>query len=314
MTPRTAAARPAHHIEPRTLAVLAVTVVLWASAFAGIKAGLAAFSPGEVALLRFLTASIVLAVYAVATRMRLPAPRDLPVVIVAGLVGITLYHVALNYGEVTVSAGAASLIIAAVPIFTSLLAVLFLGERLRWIGWGGIVVSFLGVVLITFGQGNGISFDPDAWLIVLAALGSSIYFIIQKPLLRRYSPMEVTAYSMWAGVVPMLVFAPGLAAKLPQAPLGATLSVVYLGVFPAAIAYFLWSWALARTPASVTASFLYVSPVLAILIAAVWIHEIPTALSLVGGVIALVGVVIVNTLGRAAPPQFAEEFVEDPGR
>lgn len=309
------AARPqAHRIEPRTLAALAGTIVLWASAFAGIKAGLAAFQPGEVALLRFVTASAVLGVYAAMTRMRMPAVRDLPVIAAAGVVGITLYHVALNYGEKTVSAGAASLIISAVPIFTSLLAVLFLGERLRWIGWGGIVVSFLGVVLITFGQGKGIGFDPNAWLIVLAAFGSSVYFIMQKPLLRRYSALELTTFTIWAGTVPMLVFARGLMIKLPGAPLSATLAVVYLGIFPAAIAYFLWSWALARTPASITASFLYVSPVLAILIAAVWIHEVPTSLSLVGGVIALAGVIIVNTFGRAVLPQEVAEIVEDPGR
>lgn len=309
------AVRPqAHRIEPRTLAALAGTIVLWASAFAGIKAGLAAFQPGEVALLRFVTASAVLGVYAAMTRMRMPAVRDLPVIAAAGVVGITLYHVALNFGEKTVSAGAASLIISAVPIFTSLLAVLFLGERLRWIGWGGIVVSFLGVVLITFGQGKGIGFDPNAWLIVLAAFGSSVYFIMQKPLLRRYSALELTTFTIWAGTVPMLVFARGLMIKLPGAPLSATLAVVYLGIFPAAIAYFLWSWALARTPASITASFLYVSPVLAILIAAVWIHEVPTSLSLVGGVIALAGVIIVNTFGRAVLPQEVAEIVEDPGR
>jgi drug/metabolite transporter (DMT)-like permease len=174
------------------------------------------------------------------------------------------------------------------------------------IGWG--------VVLITFGQGKGIGFDPYAWLIVMSALASSIYFVMQKPLLLRYTPLEVTTYTMWAGTVPMLVFAPGLVAALPHAPASATLSVLYLGVFPAAIAYLAWTAALAKTSASVTSSFLYVSPVLAILIAAVWIHEVPTTLSLVGGAIALAGVIVVNTLGRPAAPQLAEEFVEDPGR
>jgi drug/metabolite transporter (DMT)-like permease len=149
---------------------------------------------------------------------------------------------------------------------------------------------------------------------VLSALASSIYFVMQKPLLLRYTPLEVTTYTMWAGTVPMLVFAPGLVAALPHAPASATLSVLYLGVFPAAIAYLAWTAALAKTSASVTSCFLYVSPVLAILIAAVWIHEVPTVLSLVGGAIALAGVIVVNTLGRPAPPQLAEEFVEDPGR
>jgi drug/metabolite transporter (DMT)-like permease len=290
--------------DARTLALIAFVIVLWASAFAGIKAGLTAYSPGEVALLRFLVGSATLAVYAAVTHMRLPERRDWPGLAAAGLAGFTLYHIALNYGEKRVTAGAASLIIASVPIFTAVLAVIFLGERLRPMGWAGVCISFAGVALITVGQGKGIAFDPYALLVVAAAIGSSVYFILQKPFLDRYTPLEVTAYTMWIGTVPMLVFLPGLIARLPHAAPSATAAVVYLGVFPAAIAYLGWSWVLARMPASVTASFLYVSPVVAIGIAAVWpgVQEVPKALALVGGVIALAGVVLVNTQGRAPAP------------
>lgn len=296
-----------HRIDGRTLAALGFVVVVWASAFAGIKAGLVSYSPGQVALLRFLVGSATLAVYAIATRMRMPDRRDWPGLVLAGLAGFTLYHVALNYGEMRVSAGAASLIIAAVPIFTTVLAVLFLEERLRPVGWVGVAVSFFGVALITLGQGQGISLDPYALLVVAAAVGSSVYFVLQKPYLRRYTAVEVTAYTMWAGTVPMLVFLPGLVRAMPSAAPSATIAIVYLGVFPAALAYLAWSWALSRTPASITTSFLNVSPVVAILIAAVWIHEVPTALSIVGGIIAVAGVVLLNTKGRAAPPAVAEE-------
>ena len=96
----------------------------------------------------------------------------------------------------------------------------------------------------------------------------------------------------------MLAFLPGLAHSIQVASLDATLAVVYLEVFPAALAYVTWTYALSRVPASIATTFLYLSPVLAILIAWLWLVEVPFALSMIGGFLSLLGVVLVTTRGR----------------
>jgi len=96
----------------------------------------------------------------------------------------------------------------------------------------------------------------------------------------------------------MLAFFPGLEHSIQFAPLDATLAVIYLGVFPTALAYVTWTYALSRVPASIATSFLYLIPVLAIIIAWLWLGEMPLALSMVGGFLSLLGVVLINTRGR----------------
>ncbi len=296
--------------EPKTWLAIAGVLLLWSSAFAGIRAGMRmaaagalgadGYGPGELALLRFGTASLALALFALTKRMRLPEHVDLPRIGLAGLLGISAYHVALNFGEVTVHAGAASMLIAAGPVFTALLSVLFLDERLTRLGWGGILLAFGGVSLIALSGGKGLRFTPGSLLILLAAAVAAVYTILSKPSLRKYSALEFTCYSIWAGTLPLLVFLPGLLRQCHTAAPPATFAVIYLGLFPAAITYVLWNYALSQMPASLLSSCLYLSPVLASFIAWVWLGETPGLLTVVGGSIAILGVVLVQKRGYRA--------------
>jgi drug/metabolite transporter (DMT)-like permease len=296
--------------EPKHILAAMATVLVWSSAFTAVSMIVApggGYGPGQLALLRFLVASTTMAIVAVIRRQRLPRREDVGHIMLAALFGITVYHLAFTFGETGVSAGGSALIIASGPIWTALLAVAFLGERLNKFGWAGVALAFAGVSAISLGEGTGgFSIEPMAVVTLIAALATAGYFVLSKKPLRSYSPVEFTSYVIWFGTVPMLVFLPGLVQQLPLAPAWATWTIVFLGVFPGALAYLMWNYALSGMPASTTASFLYAQPVLASLVAWVVQRAVPSTVTMIGGALALAGVILVQTKGRPKEPGAAD--------
>lgn len=289
-------------ISIKTKLALITTVILWASAFPGIRAGLTGYSPGGLALLRFLVASICLYIF----YRKLPFPRhripfkDVMKLLIIGALTIGAYHLALNFGELTIPSGPASFIISQSPIVTIIFAAILLKEKINKSIIIGIAISVLGIGLMTL-QGSTFNLSIGFFYILFAAVSGGIYSVLQKPYLKKYHMIDVTACIIWGATIFLLFFTRDLYHDIQNASLYSTIAGVYLGIFPAAVCSVLWSYALLDIPASRASISLYFLPVIATLLGWLWLGEVPTTISMIGGTIALVGVWLANQTFRSLP-------------
>jgi drug/metabolite transporter (DMT)-like permease len=205
---------------------------------------------------------------------------------------MTAYQLLLNSGERTVTAGTASLLVSTGPIFVALLAALTLGERLNTRERLGLAVAFAGALVIALGQGGGVTLSGGALIVLAAAVSQAAFFVIQKPLLARYSAFELTAYAMWGGtllILPLGASVPGAVLHAGAEPL---IAVAVLALGASAVGFFAWAFASSELPIARLSASLYAVPVVAILVALLWLGELPSLASVVGGAIALAGVAI----------------------
>ncbi|TLS35461.1 DMT family transporter [Pseudalkalibacillus caeni] len=267
-----------------------IIILLWASAFAGIRVGLEDFSPGQLVFLRLLFASLGLFLFVQIRRIKFPEWKDLPIIFLSGLLGFVFYHAGVSYGETSVSAGEASLLVSTTPIFTAILASGFFSERMGLLGWIGSIVGFIGVAIISIGTDGNFTFNIGALFILLASLSESVFFVFQIPLIKKYGVVAFTTYAIWAATLFSLVFLPGTFSAAANANIHSILSIMYLGFFPTIIPYLALAYVTSRFGASEATSSLYLTPTLAFVIAWIWLGEVPAWLTIIGGTITLLGV------------------------
>lgn len=275
------------------LAAAACTLLLWASAFVAIRHLGHTVPPGALALGRLLVASVALGGLVLRRRQTWPRGRDWLLVVVCGVSWFAVYNVALNESERRIDAGTAALIVQIGPLVIALFAALFLGERLtRWLVVG-MVVGFAGVAVIGQSSSGGGSGDLlGVLLAVLAAVTYAVGVLTQKPLLRRVPALEVTWLACTVGAVSCLPFAGQLIDVVRTGPTSSLLWIVYLGVFPTAIAFSTWAYALARSDAGRLSLTTFLVPVLATALAWLLLDEVPPGLAFAGGALCIVGVLL----------------------
>ena len=281
---------------PRALFAGLGVVVLWASAFPAVRVAVPEFGVTGLSFTRLFVATTVLLVLGRLFKVKLPRLRDVPLILGCGLFGMAAYQVLLNWGEVTVRAGTASMIVAAAPLVSVGVAAVAFHERLTVVKVIGSAVAIAGIALVATAR-SGLSVSSFVWILIAATIVQGIYHPMIKPLLRRYSGVEVATYGMVSGTLMLLPLVPSSWGHIVSASAGAWWSVIFLGVFPSALGFVLWGYAVGRLPMITSTSLLYVVPAFAVLIAYLWLGEVPVPGELLGGVIVVLGVLTVGLGG-----------------
>ena len=283
-------------------------VVVWGASFIATKIALADISPITIVWLRFAMGVIILgAAVAIRRQFALPDKSEWGYFALLGFLGITLHQWLQSNGLITSEAGTTAWIVATTPVFMALLGWLVLKEGLSWVRIAGILLAFMGV-LVVISDGNIMSISigrfgaPGDVLILISAINWAVFSTLSRRGLRSHPASLMMFYVMSLGwIFTSLLFIPaeGLS-EIPHLTLNGWISVLFLGIFCSGLAYIAWYDALQALSAAQTGVFLYIEPLVAVVVAALVLAEPVTWASLLGGAVILFGVWLVNQTKQQA--------------
>lgn len=276
-----------------------VTILFWSLAYVFTRLTLQYFSAFSLGFLRYLIASCTLLFVVVFLKLKPPHKKDIPLFFAAGGLGFFLYMIAFNLGQSVVTAATGSIVIATVPVITSLLARFVYQEHLTKIQWFAIFLEFIGVAVLTL-MHSTFSLNYGVLWLLLAALFLSLYNLLQRRLTKTYTALQTSAYSIFFGTLLLSIFAPAAVQDLPHAPPVQFLYLAILGIGSSAIAYVSWAKAFSKAAqTSQVSNYMFVTPFLTSILGFLITKEIPNAATLIGGSIIMLGVLIYHLGGNS---------------
>lgn len=277
------------------LAAILITVFIWGISFINIKIAVAVIGPMTLGFLRFAMASVLLFVMKqkLAPDSRVER-RDWGMMAWAGFIGVTLYFFFENNGVKLISAGSASIIVAAIPVATILSEAVACRKPLTLRLMGCAILSVVGVAMVT-----GISPVPGEnpmgyWLMGGAVISWVVYCLISKGLFARYNSLTITYYQSIVGTVLFVPFMFFEKTEWAQVTSLIWINVAILGVFASAVGFYLYLVALDRLGVGVSSLYLNLIPVVTLLIGVLIMGETISLGQFGGGALIIASVLAVE--------------------
>jgi len=283
------------------LSIMTICVFVWALAFPFIKIGLKELSFINLTIMRFLVVCITFITLLLIKTNSFSKlyKKDILPIFLLGFFGVIVYNLGLNYGEQLISPGAASLIIATIPVFIVIFAVILLRERIGLIKLLGIIISLCGVLIISaLGTKEAvirITYFYAAIAVLIAAIMGALYTIAGKKFLERYNGLSLTAYAILLGSLGLIPFiSKSLFDEVAVLSINGWIAVLFLGLCSTVVGYVIWYVALKIKTASEISVFLYAIPIISTIVSFFWLGYHITEFFVLGGILVLSGLIIVN--------------------
>lgn len=273
------------------LALLA-TIVLWSSGYISLKIALPYYHPGSIALMHYLVTSIFIIPFIFKKyRSRMPLKNAI-ICMLIGMIGFGIGNVAMNYGAKTIDPGIVSFVNSQIPITVLIITIFLLKESITLPIILGISISCSGICFIAYGLSHQAYWQIGMIYLIISNICAAIYNVSCGSFLRKYHPIEITAYTTWGGMLFLLFYSPSLLAEAKNAAYSATIAIIYLGIFPGLLGYLCWNYALQHYQTIKACLYLYSIPFVVTLLGWLILKETPPLITFMGGFIALCGSLI----------------------